>query len=143
MSSNIGLFNTIEYEVQGHTLRLRKAGVSELYELTDALNAIMEESEQHELMKELERLRKLDDIKTPEEQVKHDEVLKRLNAINIETDKMTRKFLIEHAISIRRGDETGSQEDARHFIDTLDSFVLADVMKAVMPDLEKNLQSQS
>lgn len=135
--------NQIAIEVAGHTLIMRKAGMTEFYKQSDMLDESSHGKRALELQGRLDKLEALGDDITEKHRGELNEVTEELRELNIGADASLREFVMARAVAIERGNDSGGAEDAALFIDTLGSDYVVHILILLQPDLEKNSQSQS
>ena len=134
---------TTDIVVEDYTITFRIAGMTEFYDVIDDINQATEKnSDVRDLQAKIDVLEKVKKRTEAQEA----ELLKNaeeLNGIFITGDKHIRQFLIDHTLKISKNGKTGTEQEAKWFIDRRDTETLATLFHQVKPDIDKNSQSQS
>ena len=137
--------NVIDVKMDnGVVISLQGLGVSEFYDVLGIVKKTLDPETQAALAKELEPLKDIKDKDlTPEQSKDLIRITDELASVNIQSDKEFRTIMMKKAVSIKKGNEVGTAEDAALYLDRLVADDLVKILNKIQPDLEKNSQSQS
>lgn len=131
------MFNTIEIEIDGHKVTFKRAGMTEYYDFIEKHLDQSQEENQRKLLAEMKSLEEKEN-RTEDEEARFNKASAEFSRLSIPLEKLARKFVMDHAVSITKDGQKGDEKDAQLFVDTQNPAKISELMNDIKPDLEKN-----